>query len=55
MNRGTICVEVHPFRIQPFRGINCGLIPDYVRNCVNEAIGIPVTIFGSLEMDDRVH
>ena len=26
MNRGTICVEVHPLRIQP--GINCGLIPE---------------------------
>ena len=27
MNRETTCVEVHPFRIQPFRGINYGLIP----------------------------
>ena len=27
MNRGTICVEVHPFRILPFKGNKYGLIP----------------------------
>ena len=27
MKRETICVKVHSFRILPFRGNNCGLIP----------------------------
>ena len=26
--RGTIRAKVHSFRIQPFKGVNCGLIPD---------------------------
>ena len=28
INRGTICAKELPFRVQPFRGVNCGLIPD---------------------------
>ena len=27
MNRGTICAEERTFRLLPFRGNNCGLIP----------------------------
>ena len=27
INRGTICVNVLPIRVQPFRGVHCGLIP----------------------------
>ena len=27
INRGTICAKELPFRVQPFRGVNCGLIP----------------------------
>ena len=27
INRGTICAKELPFRVQPFRGLNCGLIP----------------------------
>ena len=29
INRGTICAKELPFRVQPFRGVNCGLIPDW--------------------------
>ena len=28
INRGTICAKELPFRVQPSRGVNCGLIPD---------------------------
>ena len=27
INRETICAKELPFRVQPFRGVNCGLIP----------------------------
>ena len=27
INRGTICAKELPFRVQPFRGVDCGLIP----------------------------
>ena len=27
INRGTICAKELPFRVQPFRRVNCGLIP----------------------------
>ena len=27
VNRGTICVKVHPFRLLPIKGNNCSLIP----------------------------
>ena len=27
INRGTICAKELPFRVLPFRGVNCGLIP----------------------------
>ena len=27
INKGTICAKEVPFRGQPFRGVNCGLIP----------------------------
>ena len=29
INWGTICAKDLPFRVQPFRGVNCGLIPYY--------------------------
>ena len=28
IDRGTICAKELPFRVQPFRGVNCGLIPE---------------------------
>ena len=30
VNRGTICVKVHPFRLLPIKGNNCSLIPEEV-------------------------
>ena len=29
MNQGTICAKVYPEGIQPIKGNNCGLIPDF--------------------------
>ena len=39
INRGTICAKELPFRVQPFRGVNCGLIPCVFRTSFSENIG----------------
>ena len=53
INRRTICAIELPFRVQLFRGVNCGLIPYGRGYHLGHATPIPKTMFsfpGSMDV-----